>query len=530
MSEAQAMSRKPPVLVESFIERALRAHPIWLREARQSSRLQRTPWVLFALTLVVTLGLSAFGAVAVGDHVSPSTIGAMVFQAFFSIAYIVVVLAGSAIAANAIAVEREGRTFEALQLTGLTPARIARQKFASSYTQLVQYILALAPVGAMAFVFGGVTTTEVVLAYGLLFVIGALSVGFGLALSSLMPNMRAALLSTIALSVIAGPALWSFFGFAGSSAAHHLWRDVPEAHPIWMPLAYSRAPFGARYVVLLLAAPAVLFGVPGWLTYEVTVANLASDADDRSTGYKRWFLVSTVACAALVLAVASLGESGRDRVEVGLVGVGLLSLLFAFGAFLLAGDPVVPSRKVTQTWAESGASRIARALGPGVTSGAVLFTVWGLGVALATSMGLVALGATAATRNSLERPVEQLFVFVAYTSAFFIFLVGFVAALRARGVRPLVTRAVAGGALLLVGTVPWVVAAIAAVAGGSKQEAVALAAPSPFYAVVMMSEIHSYSYSSSAGAIIGTGVVAILGWSILGLSLLAYASAKRRAS
>ena len=240
MSETSAVTAAQPA--ESVIERALRAQPIWLRETRQASRLLRTPWILFALTVIVTLGLSAFGAVAVSDHVTPSNIGTMVFHVFFSIAYVVVVLAGSAIAANAIAVEREGKTFEALQLTGLGPRQVARQKFASAYTQLAQYIFALAPVGALSFLFGGVTTTEVVIAYVMLFAVGALSVGFGLALSSLMPNLRAALLSTVAVSVIAGPALWGFFGFGGSAVAHHLWHDIPEAHPIWMPLAYTRAP------------------------------------------------------------------------------------------------------------------------------------------------------------------------------------------------------------------------------------------------------------------------------------------------
>jgi len=527
MSETSAVTAAQPA--ESVIERALRAQPIWLRETRQASRLLRTPWILFALTVIVTLGLSAFGAVAVSDHVTPSNIGTMVFHVFFSIAYVVVVLAGSAIAANAIAVEREGKTFEALQLTGLGPRQVARQKFASAYTQLAQYIFALAPVGALSFLFGGVTTTEVVIAYVMLFAVGALSVGFGLALSSLMPNLRAALLSTVAVSVIAGPALWGFFGFGGSAVAHHLWHDIPEAHPIWMPLAYTRAPFGAKYVVLLFAAPAVVFGVPGWLMYEITVANLSSDADDRSTGYKRWFLASSAICAALVLAVAALGESSRERVEIGTAGVGLLTLLLGFGAFLLSGDPLAPSRRVQSAWERTAATGFTRLLGPGLSTTSVLSALWGVAIVGGTAALVCVEGmASSAYGNGGTTAAERLLVFVCYAGAFFVFLVGFLGALRARGMRVIVARALGAGVLVLLCTVPWVAAAIGAVAsGGGEKGALVLAAPSPLYAFVMMSEIHSYSYSTHGGTLVGGGVLATLLWLVLGVSLLGYVRARR---
>jgi ABC-type transport system involved in multi-copper enzyme maturation permease subunit len=512
---------------ENAFERILRAHPIWLRETRQSARLLRTPWILFALTVLVTLGLSAFGAIAVTDHVSPSNIGSTVFQAFFSIAYIVVVIAGSAIAANAVAAEREGKTFEALQLTGLTPKQITRQKFASSYTQLAQYIVALAPVGALSFVFGGVTTTEVVVAYAFLFLVGGLAVGFGLALSSLMPNMRTALLSTIAVSVVAGPLLWFAFGFGGSAVAHQLWSDVPEAAPIWMPLAYSRAPFGAKYVILLIAAPAAVFGVPGWLLYEVTKANLSADADDRTTGYKRWFFFSAPAVAAVVVAIASLGIRARERIEAGTVGVIVFSLFFAFSAFLFAGDPLKPSRKVVEEWARGNASSMRRFFGPGLARTTGFAMGWGLLVLVVTAFSVITVG-MAAGSGSVETYAERLLAFTGYACAFYMFLVAFPAALRARGMRTVVARALSAGVVVLVSTVPWVAAAIAATAGGGgRSDAVAIACPSPFYAAVMMSEIHSYSYSSSSGTIVGMGVFATLVWGMIGLGLFGYVVAKK---
>ena len=85
---------------------------------------------------------------------------------------------GPAVAANSIASEREGRTWEAVLLTGLSPTVIARGKFLAAFTAIAMYIVMLAPVGALPFLFGGVTATEVVLAFAGLFLIALLSVAF----------------------------------------------------------------------------------------------------------------------------------------------------------------------------------------------------------------------------------------------------------------------------------------------------------------------------------------------------------------
>ncbi|PMU64969.1 ABC transporter permease, partial [Pseudomonas sp. FW215-L2] len=84
-------------------------------------------------------------------------------------AYLVVTLVGPAVAANSIASEREGKTWEAVLLTGLTPKNIARGKFMAAYTTIAIYIVVLAPVGALSFLFGGVTATDVVTAFAFLF-------------------------------------------------------------------------------------------------------------------------------------------------------------------------------------------------------------------------------------------------------------------------------------------------------------------------------------------------------------------------
>src|ERR1019366_6218047 len=247
---------RSPVTSPGLVERFLRdPNAIWMREMRQSARLARRPWVLFALTLTLGLLMCSIGGLAAASDTTPATIGGALFQVFFSIAYLVVVLVGPAVAANGVASEREGRTWEAVLLTGLRPKDVARGKFMAAYTTIALYIVVLAPVGALSFLFGGVTATEVVVAFVFLFLVAGLTVAFGLAVSSLMSSLRGAIVVTLMLAILIGPVLYFIFGFGASFGIHKLWNEVPEAFPIWLPLAYSRGTLGLEYVLLLLAVP-----------------------------------------------------------------------------------------------------------------------------------------------------------------------------------------------------------------------------------------------------------------------------------
>jgi len=309
----------PPVaVVAAATSRGREPNAIWLREMRQSARLARTPWVLFGLSISLSLLMCSIGGLAATSNTTPASIGSALFQVFFSLAYLVVVVVGPAVAANAVASEREGRTWEAVQLTGLRPQDVARGKFMAAYTTIALYIVVLAPVGALSFLFGGVTATEVVVAFAFLFLIAGLAVAFGLAVSSLMSSLRGAIVVTLMLAIATGPVLYLVGGFSASFAIHDVWNEVPEAFPIWLPLAYSRAPFGLEYVLLLVAVPLLLVTAPAWFLYETTIANMSSEADDRSTGLKRWYLFITplvaIACTVPTI-VADDDEHLKDFAE-----------------------------------------------------------------------------------------------------------------------------------------------------------------------------------------------------------------------
>ncbi|HNT00161.1 MAG TPA: ABC transporter permease, partial [Polyangiaceae bacterium] len=174
-------------------------NPIWIRELRQAARLGRTPIILMTITALVALLMTAIGGI-MSVAASPSTIGITLFHTFFSLAFFVVTLLGPALAANSVASEREGRTWEAVILTGLPPKTIARGKFLSAFTNISMYIVMLAPVGALSFLFGGVTALEVVVAFFFLFLFALLGVAFGLAISSALASGRTAILLSLLLA------------------------------------------------------------------------------------------------------------------------------------------------------------------------------------------------------------------------------------------------------------------------------------------------------------------------------------------
>lgn len=514
-------SGPPSSALSALLARATRdPNAIWMREMRQAARLGRTPWILFSLTVTISLLMCAIGGIAASADSSPATLGRTLFQVFFSIAYFVVTVVGPAIAANSIASEREGRTWEAVLLTGLSPKDITRGKFLAAFTTICLYIVVLAPVGALSFLFGGVTATEVIVAFAFLFMLAGLAVAFGLAVSSLMSSLRGAIVVTLMLAVVMAPTLHLFFGFGCSVAIHSLWPAVPEGYPIWLPLAYTRAPFGLEYVTILFVLPMLLVAIPAWFLYEVTIANLSGEADDRSSGLKRWFAVSTPILALACAAPSPMAVDDEPRMILSLFGMGAFSLFLGFSAMLFAFEPMGASRRVRIHWDREGASRWRRFFGPGLGSTSLLVAL--LGAAGITAIALIDV---AFIRKLSVGPmaypasfVEQVFLFAAYLAPFFVFVVGLTTWLRARNQTPWVARLITLAILFLIAAGPWVVAAIGGVMSKSYGgDWVVVAAPSPFYVFAMLRYVDR---TSSPSTIIPAGLGCAALWGLLGMALL----------
>ena len=187
-------------------------NPVWIRELKQSARLSRTPVILAVVTGMTTLLIASIGGV-LSVTAEPAQVGIGVFHTFFSLAFAIVTAVGPAVAAATIASEKSGRTWEALLLTGITPAGIARGKFLAALTYVLAYVVMLAPVGGLSFLFGGVAPAEVLVAFLLLGLIAGLSVAFGLAMSSKFASPAVAILVTL---FVALPLSGMAYGLGGS--------------------------------------------------------------------------------------------------------------------------------------------------------------------------------------------------------------------------------------------------------------------------------------------------------------------------
>jgi ABC-type transport system involved in multi-copper enzyme maturation permease subunit len=501
-----------------------------MREMRQCARLSRTPWVLFSLTLALSLLMCSMGGLGAARQTTPAAIGGTLFQVFFSFAYLVVVVVGPAVAANGVASEREGKTWEAVLLTGLSPKEIARGKFLAAYTIIALYIVVLAPVGALPFLFGGVTATEVVIAFVFLFLVAGLSVAFGLAVSSLMSSLRGAIVVTLMLAIVIGPILYFVFGFVASVGIHEMWSEVPDA-PVWLPLAYSRSPFGLKYVLLLVGVPLFLVAAPAWFLYESTIANLSSETDDRSTGLKRWFCLCTPLVAVACAVPGALAEGDGTRRVLSVIGLGALALYLAFCAMLFAAEPPGPSRRVRIHWERERAGRLRRFFGPGLPGTALLvatlgfFCIW---LSAVGDMAFLRVHGSSAKRGTFA---EEVFVFALYASGFFVFVVGLAAWLRSRGQAPWVARLIASAVVFLASAGPWVVAAIGGVlAEKHGEDWLVIGAPSPIYAAYMIAWLEESPHVSSGVPVVEAGVACALLWGAIGLLLLGAAAHKCRKS
>ncbi|MBK8942772.1 MAG: ABC transporter permease [Polyangiaceae bacterium] len=502
---------RPTHPLAAWLERVLRdPNPILMRELRQSARLVRTPFILMGLTIVMTLIIAGVGG-SVAQSARPALVGQALFHAFFSIAFFVVAWAGPAVAANAIASEREGRTWEALLLTGMRPVEIARGKFLAAFVAVASYIVSVAPVGGLCFLFGGVDFLEVMIAFFYLFVFAALSVAFGLAVSSKLATSRGAIVVTLLLAVPISGMAFGMFGPALGAGIHELWSRVPQGVPVWLPLAYVRGELGQEYVLILIVAPIVGIALPGWFLYASMVANLTEPSDDRSSGLKRWLIGTTL----VLLAAAIAGQVSMRTADAAaiafIVELMLLLLFFIFAVGVFMGEPLGTSRRVRHRWAREGTSALARWLGPSMERTFVLLLAGA--VASMAILGVVTFS-SAAWRSTTASAFEYtaLSRFGGYVCGFCLFCIGLGAWLRSRsnnlfGVR-LLYAVILGG----LAVVPWIVAALFGLASRGSDAALLLAAPSPFFIFVLLD-------SQPPDAAHEVGVALSLLWAASGLSL-----------
>lgn len=403
---------------------------LWRREWLATSRLARTPWLLALLSIGSGSLLLLFG---VSSSDPPSDTGRSLFQVTFYLATLFVTLFGPAIAANGFALEREGRTWEALLMAGLGPRAIDRGKFLGAYTQLSVYLLALLPCFAIPHVFGGVRLVETALAIVMVLVIGALTVRFGLLVSAIVPSARATLVVTLVASAVLS------FLVAGASTvfSEALRQDDLSRHatdgPAFWPFAIVYHRFGVDYLRYLVITP-----VGGAIIAWSTLRGLTLDAlsgKPRSSGFGH---VVLLVATAVILGLLPQGWSGVLAADL------FFALAAAFAVLTIAG---APARGKT----------LGRSLGLVAAVAAGFFVVVGVAYGLERAAGSGYRWYDLTTSERREEIVNVLF----YGPSFALFVVGVTSLLRTFFRRAMLVRAIAALVMAVVAIGPLLVGAFA---------------------------------------------------------------------
>lgn len=485
-------------------------NPILLRTQRQSARVRRTPWIILAILVVVTLLVAAIGGVA-AETGDPAQVGTGIFGTFFSVASFCVMMVGAFLAGHGLSSEHQGRTWEMLLLTGMTPRRIVTGKFFSALANVLFYLVALSPISAVAFVFGGVSAIEVLFAFGFLTCLGVLSVAFGLAVGSAAPQ-HGAVWAVAMMFLLFAPAA-PLIGVGGTVLVKLMWSPLQVDSFVWWPAIAARSPIDLRYLLFVWLLPIGAFVLPSWLGVELAVAHVSEPGADRFYSFKRALLITTgVVCALCVASV--LSGSDADQVYPGLVLSFVLHIVLALAIFALAGDDVYAYRRARHDL--SAAKPLRRLLGPSVLRGTAVFLVaWILSFTLVSAVGLFQL-----VRFFAPSTRPSILLASGMTGIPFVMLcASLLAYFRAARQRPLVARILVTVIGLALSGVPWVLYAI--VGGISHdREWLALGAPSPIYLGAMIQAIESTSTTTTSNEFVLTaGMIVAVVYVTLGVAL-----------
>lgn len=186
--------------------RAFRINPVMLKELRGRMRGARAFVVLTVyLTLMSAFSLLiylAYRSTIGGASSAAGEIGRVLFVGVVGIELILIVFIAPAFTAGAITGERERQTYDLLRTTLLSTASFVFGKLESALGYIFLLLLAGIPLQSLAFLFGGVSEIELLLAFVIL-AVTAIALGtIGLYFSAL--NERTLTASTRAYSVIVG--------------------------------------------------------------------------------------------------------------------------------------------------------------------------------------------------------------------------------------------------------------------------------------------------------------------------------------
>jgi ABC-type transport system involved in multi-copper enzyme maturation permease subunit len=197
---------------------AFRANPVMLKELRERMRGARA-----FVVITIYLGLMAGFAVLlyliqradIQDQGTALTgqLGRDLFAGVVGIEFLLIVFIAPAFTAGAVTAERERKTYDLLQITLLPMPSFIVGKLESALSYVFLLLLAAIPLQSIAFLFGGVSETELILAFIILAVTAVTLGAVGMFFSTLVDRTLTASVRayTVAFIVVVGvPLVFNF--------------------------------------------------------------------------------------------------------------------------------------------------------------------------------------------------------------------------------------------------------------------------------------------------------------------------------
>jgi ABC-type transport system involved in multi-copper enzyme maturation permease subunit len=187
----------------------LRRNPVVLKELRGRMRGPRAFIVLTVYLLLMSAFVTLLYVVYVASTntnfsgANSQVVGKFVFGAVVGIELLLVCFIAPAFTAGAISGERERQTYDLLRTTLLTAGALVFGKLASALSYILLLLIAAFPLQSLAFLLGGVSPEEVVIATLLLVATAYLFGTSGVFFSSLMRRTLGSTVLTYAFALLA---------------------------------------------------------------------------------------------------------------------------------------------------------------------------------------------------------------------------------------------------------------------------------------------------------------------------------------
>jgi ABC-type transport system involved in multi-copper enzyme maturation permease subunit len=186
--------------------RGLFGNPIVLKELRGRMRGARAFVVLTVYLLLMSgfttlLYIIAASTRDINGFSTGGQIGRTLFVGIVGIELFLVTFIAPAFTAGAISGERERQTYDLLRTTMLPPRALVTGKLVSALAYVLLLLIAAIPLQSIAFLFGGVTEAEVILAFVILLMTAVMLGAVGIFFSARTERTLAANITTYAFTL-----------------------------------------------------------------------------------------------------------------------------------------------------------------------------------------------------------------------------------------------------------------------------------------------------------------------------------------